>query len=113
MFYNPVQELNRDLSVSILNVYFKKIQEERRDKSKDTSDDQDEPEAGVKYQNGMRILEALSATGLRSIRYAKEIAGVTEIVANDLSRAAVKSIEENVKYNGVEHLVKPSLNDAM
>lgn len=74
---------------------------------------EEEPIAGVKFASGMRILEALSATGLRSIRYAKEIAGVKEIVANDLSKPAVKSIEENVIFNGVEDLITPSHNDAM
>lgn len=108
MFYNPVQEFNRDLSVSVLNVYSKKLLQ-----SKSKTDAPEEPVAGVKYESGMRILEALSATGLRSIRYAKEIAGVNEIVANDLSKAAVKSIEENVKFNGVEDLITPSHNDAM
>lgn len=114
MFYNPVQEFNRDLSISVLNVYFEKLQEERSGKAKkDDSETQEEPKAGVKFKNGMKILEALSATGLRSIRYAKEIAGVSEILANDLSKAAVKSIEENIKFNGVEDLVTPSHNDAM
>lgn len=114
MFYNPVQEFNRDLSVSVLNVYFETLWKDKsKAKRKDANDSQEEPKAGVKFKNGMRILEALSATGLRSIRYAKEIAGVSEILANDLSKAAVKSIEENVKFNGVEDLVTPSHNDAM
>lgn len=51
------------------------------------------------------ILEALSATGLRSIRYAKEIPNVTQIIANDISEFATKSIKENVMYNNVENLV--------
>lgn len=53
-------------------------------------------------------MEALSATGLRSIRYAKEVPGIKEIIANDLSSAAVKSIKENIKLNEVEHLVTAS-----
>lgn len=65
------------------------------------------------YQQGMRILEALSATGLRSVRYANEIPGVKEIIANDLSKSAVESIEKNVKHNILEHLITPSFNDAM
>lgn len=54
------------------------------------------------------MLEALSATGLRSIRYAKEVPGIKQIIANDLSSAAVKSIEENIKLNNVENLVTAS-----
>lgn len=53
-------------------------------------------------------MEALSATGLRSIRYAKEVPGIKQIIANDLSAAAVKAIKENIKLNNVEHLVTAS-----
>ena len=53
-----------------------------------------------------RILEALSATGLRSIRYAKEIQcpgeSRLEITANDLSKRAYESIKRNVELNGVD-----------
>lgn len=61
----------------------------------------------------VKILEALSATGLRSIRYAKEVEGVDEIIANDLMAEAVEMITRNVKNNGVEHLVTPNKADAM
>ena len=61
----------------------------------------------------IKILEALSATGLRSIRYANEVAGVDEIIANDLSGEAVEMIKRNVKQNEVDHLVTPNHADAM
>lgn len=61
----------------------------------------------------VRILEALSATGLRSIRYAKEVSGVDEIIANDLMPEAVGMIRRNVALNGVESIVVPNEADAM
>lgn len=61
----------------------------------------------------MTILEALSASGLRSIRYAKEVPGVREIIANDLSGTAASSIRANIAHNGVEHLVTTSHDDAV
>lgn len=57
-------------------------------------------------------MEALSATGLRSIRYAKEVPGITQIIANDLSPSAVISIKENIALNGVEHLIEASESNA-
>ncbi|XP_022193109.2 probable tRNA (guanine(26)-N(2))-dimethyltransferase [Nilaparvata lugens] len=63
---------------------------------------------GEKYEDGIKILEALSASGLRSIRYAKEVPGVEQIFANDISHAAVESIKKNVACNNVEHLVTTS-----
>ncbi|TFY64033.1 hypothetical protein EVJ58_g2891 [Rhodofomes roseus] len=46
------------------------------------------------------ILEALSATGLRSIRYAKEIP-LVKYAANDLSPSAVEAMKRNVELNGL------------
>ncbi|KAI8818492.1 N2,N2-dimethylguanosine tRNA methyltransferase-domain-containing protein [Fimicolochytrium jonesii] len=58
------------------------------------------------------ILEALSATGLRSIRYAKSIPQIKSIIANDLLEDAVAAITKNVKANGVEDIVIPNKGDA-
>jgi len=59
------------------------------------------------------ILEALSASGLRSCRYALECAGIDEIIANDLSVAAVDEIKQNIKFNNVEKIVTPNCADAI
>ncbi|SPO27908.1 related to N2,N2-dimethylguanosine tRNA methyltransferase [Ustilago trichophora] len=45
------------------------------------------------------LLEALSATGLRSIRYAKEIPLLRWVLANDLSPTAVEMMKRNVALN--------------
>ncbi|SPO47310.1 related to N2,N2-dimethylguanosine tRNA methyltransferase [Moesziomyces antarcticus] len=45
------------------------------------------------------LLEALSATGLRSIRYAKEIPLLRWVLANDLSPTAVEAMKRNVALN--------------
>lgn len=51
----------------------------------------------------MRILEALSATGLRSVRYHHEMTTypVHSIVVNDMDADAVTQIESNLIYNGI------------
>lgn len=116
-------------SISVISVFAKKLKEEQEaakkvePKSQQAKDDvkviinpceskSDSP-AGVKDEDGIVILEALSATGLRSIRYAKEIPGVKEIVANDLSYPAVQDIKNNIALNNVEHLVTSTHGDAM
>ena len=58
------------------------------------------------------ILDALSATGLRALRYAKELPFATHIVANDISRDAVKSIELNIDHNDVRSTVYSNVDDA-
>lgn len=127
VFYNPVQEFNRDLSILVLSIHaqdhfnqkrIKKEKELKRNASKtdESTATVDEPKLdlrpGETYEDGMVILEALAATGLRSIRYAKEVPGVKRIVANDLSPSAVESLKANIAFNKVEHLVSPSHNDA-
>lgn len=54
----------------------------------------------------------MAATGLRSIRYAKEVGNLTKIVANDLSEQAVETMKVNFENNGVAHLVETSHDDA-
>lgn len=120
VFYNPVQQFNRDLSTLVLSAYFELTQletlEKLRKKSNGANAEETQeieaPKAGQKFEGGLRILEALSATGLRSIRYAKEIPGIEQITANDLSRQAVEAIKLNLKNNDVEHLVTPENMDA-
>jgi len=62
--------------------------------------------------DGITILEGLAASGLRSVRYALEIAGVKNITANDISADAYKMMQKNVEHNNVQDIVKPSQEDA-
>lgn len=59
------------------------------------------------------VLEALSATGLRAIRYAKEIDGLGTIIANDIEAQAVENIRRNVLHNDLSVTkVLPNCADA-
>jgi len=60
-----------------------------------------------------RILDALSATGLRALRYAKEIPTVTSVTANDLSASATASIKLNVSHNKLSDKIIPTTSDAI
>lgn len=60
-----------------------------------------------------RILDALSATGLRALRYSHELPFVTEVTANDLSADATKSIQANVKHNNLEDKIKVVTGNAL
>ncbi|KAF9464736.1 tRNA methyltransferase [Collybia nuda] len=55
------------------------------------------------------LLEALSATGLRSIRYAKEIPLVKYVIANDLSPSAIAAMRRNIEINGLGSKSETSL----
>ncbi|XP_052099947.1 tRNA (guanine(26)-N(2))-dimethyltransferase-like isoform X2 [Mytilus californianus] len=152
VFYNPVQEFNRDLSVAVISQFAKdrltdstdgkkskqsKVKQEsdcmkvdQKDEKKDTIDivkDEKEDtsstdkvkdekelelEPGKKYDNGIKILEGLSASGLRSVRFGLEIPGVNSIIANDFDENAVSFINKNIEKNNLQELVSSSCDDA-
>ena len=87
VFYNPVMELNRDLSVISLQVYC------------------DNREADI------RICDAFGGSGIRGIRYAREIKGVKDVVITDLNPLAVEFTRTNIENNRLEN-VRVCLEDA-
>ena len=58
-------------------------------------------------------MEGLAASGLRAIRYAKEVPGIARVDANDLDPAVVEAMQRNVEFNGPEVVarVHPSCGD--
>jgi tRNA (guanine26-N2/guanine27-N2)-dimethyltransferase len=80
VFYNPVQIFNRDITVLAISTFAKQ------------------------QDHKINILDALSASGLRSIRFAQEIESnlVDKIYANDLSTASLSLIKENVEANDID-----------
>ncbi|EGP88635.1 uncharacterized protein MYCGRDRAFT_69290 [Zymoseptoria tritici IPO323] len=152
VFYNPIQQFNRDLSVLSIKAFGedwlkKKLVSNERSKARgerrrskkrkvaDTKDgeagDEDEiAQNAAKQGNGhaettqngqsttpagpkFRILDALSATGLRALRYAQEIPLNTSIVANDMNPNAIKSMKLNVEHNKLSSSITPNLGDAI
>ncbi len=81
VFYNPVMELNRDLSVAALKMY-------RLNQKEDIS-----------------ICDAFGGSGIRGIRYSKEIEGVSLAVVNDLNPLAVEQTQENIRENGLTNVI--------
>ncbi len=51
---------------------------------------------------GVNIVDALSASGLRTIRFLKELEGVKTDYANDLSTSSHKLMQDNFKLNGLK-----------
>lgn len=59
------------------------------------------------------ILDALSATGLRAIRYAHEIPFTTSVTANDLLLEATKTIKMNIEHNKLGDKINPITGNAL
>lgn len=115
VFYNPAQVFNRDLSVLVLSVFAKTRAAELEEKYKKR--EQRAQETGKPARDapppGLKILEALAATGIRSIRYVKELEAIRQIVANDLDSTAVEHIQQNLVHNHVpDGLIEVTCEDA-
>uniref|UniRef100_A0A8B9FP68 tRNA (guanine(26)-N(2))-dimethyltransferase n=1 Tax=Amazona collaria TaxID=241587 RepID=A0A8B9FP68_9PSIT len=135
VFYNPVQGFNRDLTCAVLTEFARLLLQPKGIRGKFVIPGEDHTDAGspqppeegdgasaapprvakageVCEVGGLRVLEALAASGLRSIRFAKEVPGLRAVVANDCSARATDLIGRNVAFNGVGALVTPSMADA-
>jgi len=142
VFYNPIQQFNRDLSVLAIRTFGEVFLKEKKGKkagkkqgSEDgrvkereaaagwgdrTQEGAGEMEVVPEAEGGQRkeerdpmqerpmkasippkftILDALSATGLRALRYALEIPFVTGTTSNDLDPSASQSMRRNIQYN--------------
>lgn len=81
-----------------------------------------DPEVASKAPNGhrpddklrttMRILDALSATGLRALRYASELPIPVSVVANDLLPTATAAIKLNVQHNRLTPKIQATTSNA-
>src|SRR3989338_11110280 len=78
VFYNPVMGINRDISVLLLNSI---------------------------NNNDLQIADPLAASGIRSIRFLKELNKdkISRIYINDFDKNAVKSIKENLILNKIKY----------
>jgi tRNA (guanine26-N2/guanine27-N2)-dimethyltransferase len=138
VFYNPVQVQNRDLSVLMISLYAERraIRTAIKLKKKELRaaqgiakkhGEQLNAELIAKLEeysktlngkqlvaeqddndSGLTIMDALAASGLRSIRYWKEIAGVKHVTINDLDEAAVERAHSNLQNNNLQDVVCPS-----
>lgn len=118
VFYNKVQVFNRDMSIEVIKLFSSTFLREKNDeylKKIATFESLKAKNAeNIKFphapKSGIDILDALAATGLRSIRYLKEIPNVNSVTINDISSDATAAALENCKRNGVDE-TKVTINN--
>ncbi|XP_068656269.1 tRNA (guanine(26)-N(2))-dimethyltransferase 1-like [Aristolochia californica] len=61
----------------------------------------------------LKVLEALAASGLRALRYAREVEGLGQVIAVDCDKASIEACQRNIKFNGsvASSKVEPHLAD--
>lgn len=88
VFYNPVMEFNRDLSVLAFRAYQKMVAHE------------------------VVICEPLTSQGIRGIRYALEVEGVTRVMASDINHHAYELAQHNIELNNLQDKITIKYGDA-
>ena len=88
VFYNPVMELNRDISVLALQAFQRVANRE------------------------ISICEPLTSSGVRGVRFAAEIRGVSRVLINDINMRAAKLAKHNVALNNLTEKVDVKHKDA-
>ncbi len=88
VFYNPVMEFNRDVTVLAFQTYQKNANRE------------------------IAICEPLTGTGIRGIRFAIEIRGVKKVVSSDINQRSAKLAAQNIAMNKLQNKVAVKHKDA-
>lgn len=85
VFYNPGMIVNRDFSVLVAS--------------------------GLNLRDAV-VLDALSGTGVRALRYCSEVSGASRCIANDIDSRAYDLIVRNIALNKLEYKVQAVNEDA-
>ena len=88
VFYNPVMEFNRDLTVLAFKAYQRMVNRE------------------------ISICEPLTSQGIRGIRFAAEIEGVKKVLLSDINTRAYELAKHNVELNKLENVITIKHKDA-
>jgi tRNA (guanine26-N2/guanine27-N2)-dimethyltransferase len=88
VFYNPVMEFNRDLSVLAFQTYQHMVDHE------------------------VNICEPLTSQGIRGLRYATEVDKVNNILLSDISTKACQLAQHNIELNQLENKITLKHSDA-
>jgi tRNA (guanine26-N2/guanine27-N2)-dimethyltransferase len=88
VFFNPVMEFNRDLSVLAFRAYQHLV------------------------NHDISICEPLTSQGIRGIRYAMEVEGVTRVLLSDINYHAYELARYNIEFNGLQSKIVLEHKDA-
>ena len=88
VFYNPVMEFNRDLTVLAFKAYQHMVNHE------------------------ISICEPFTSQGIRGIRFAAEVEGVTRVLLTDINTSAYELAKHNIELNNVQDKITIKNKDA-
>ncbi|XP_039142096.1 probable tRNA (guanine(26)-N(2))-dimethyltransferase 1 [Dioscorea cayenensis subsp. rotundata] len=86
VFCNKAQVNNRDMSIAVLRTFIAKRKEEHA--SKFCRENVNDPLKSHQELKEPMVLEAFGCLGLRAIRYAQEVEGISQVIALDSDKGA-------------------------
>ncbi|WP_052884741.1 hypothetical protein [Infirmifilum sp.] len=89
VFYNPRMRCSRDISTSVVAAY-----------------------AQLTGRSNLTVIDVMSATGVRGIRYALEVEGISRVILNDVNPRAVDLARQNVDLNGLRDVASVENKEA-
>src|SRR6056297_2050116 len=102
VFYNPVQELNRSLSMVVYKTFLKKYRAEKKLRASKKSKNEDDATFKEKSLRKISFVDTMAASGVRSVRLQKYLENPIKIVLNDLNPTAIALIKQNLKANEIK-----------
>ncbi len=88
VFYNPVMEFNRDLTVLAFQAFQRMVNHE------------------------ISICDPLASQGIRGLRFAAEVEGATRVLISDINEHAYLVAKHNVLLNALENIISVKHKDA-
>ncbi|MDY6771346.1 MAG: tRNA (guanine(10)-N(2))-dimethyltransferase [Candidatus Nanohaloarchaea archaeon] len=80
VFYNDDQQLNRDVSVAALQAFTDR------------------------HDLDVNVLDAFGGTGIRGLRYRREVSGLEAVTVNDINPSAADNVRRNMELNGLSDI---------
>ena len=88
VFYNPVMEFNRDVTILAFQAYQRMVNRK------------------------ITICEPLTGTGIRAVRFAAEIQDVKKVIISDINKRSAKLAAYNIALNNLQNRVTVKQKDA-
>ena len=85
-FYNSSMELNRDVSIAFVQWFTNN------------------------YKKKLQLLDGLSASGIRGIRFAKEVEGNFNVTLNDINEKSYSLMLKNMEQNKIKNIIAKNKN---
>lgn len=107
VFYNPVQEINRSISLLVFKQFSEqlhklKLEEHKKEEHKGENYKEEQKEREKSTFDAVIICDVMAASGIRTMRLKQFLSDNVHFFVNDLNPLALNVIKANAKLNSIE-----------